>query len=272
MRIPMSWLREYAETRASTTEIAERLGISSLEVERVIDVGVADADGNLGHFVVGRVVSAEPHPNADRLQLCQVDVGNADPQQIVCGAWNFAAGDTVAVALPGTALLDGRRIARSKLRGATSDGMILSERELDISSEGDGIIVLGNGWRPGEPLAARLPLVHDVLELEVTSNRADLISMRVVARDVHAIFGIDLSPLDDSEPAAVGDRLTADWITISIDDEELCPRFTARVFTDVEIGPSPAWLQARLSAAGQRPINNVVDASGWRVLACPLAR
>ena len=141
--------------------------------------------------------------------------------------------------------------------------MILSERELDISSEGDGIIVLGNGWRPGEPLAARLPLVHDVLELEVTSNRADLLSMRGVARDVHAIFGIDLSPLDDSEPAAVGDRLTADWITISIDDEELCPRFTARVFQDVTVGPSPLWLKARVHAAGMRPISNVVDITNY---------
>ena len=106
MRIPMSWLREYAETPASTADIAARLAISSLEVDRVIDVGVADEGGNLGHFVVGRVVSAEPHPNADRLQLCQVDVGNADPQQIVCGAWNFGVGATVAVGLPG-ALLPG---------------------------------------------------------------------------------------------------------------------------------------------------------------------
>ena len=195
--------------------------------------------------------------------MCHVDVGEASPRSIVCGAWNFAAGDTVAVALPGTALLDGRRIARSKLRGETSDGMILSERELDISSEGDGIIVLGDGWRPGEPLAARLPLVHDVLELEVTSNRADLLSMRGVARDVHAIFGIDLSPLDDSEPPAVGDRLTADWITISIDDEELCPRFTARVFQDVTVGPSPLWLKARVHAAGMRPISNVVDITNY---------
>ena len=117
MRIPMSWLREYTETQASTVEITERLTVSSLEVERVTDVGVVDEGGNLGHFVVGRVVSAEPHPNADRLQLCQVDVGNADPQQIVCGAWNFGAGATVAVGLPG-ALLPGfpTRASRSSSR------------------------------------------------------------------------------------------------------------------------------------------------------------
>ena len=175
-------------------------------------------------------------------------MGEASPRPIVCGAWNFAAGDTVAVALPGTVLLDGRRIARSKLRGETSDGMILSERELDISSEGEGIIVLGDGWRPGEPLATRIPLAHDVLELEVTSNRADLLSMRGVARDVHAIFGIELSPLDESEPPALGDRLTADWIAISIEDEELCPRFTARVFQDVTVGPLAALAQGASAA------------------------
>ena len=161
-------------------------------------------------------------------------------------------------------LLDGRRIERSKLRGETSDGMILSERELDISPEGDGIIVLGEGWRPGEPLGpARRRSRHDVLELEVTSNRADLLSMRGVARDVHAIFGIELTPLDDSEPPALGDRLTADWIKIAIEDEDLCPRFTARVFQDVKIGPSPLWLKARLQAAGMRPISNVVDITNY---------
>ena len=209
------------------------------------------------------MLEAGKHPNADRLQFCQVDVGEAAPRPIVCGAWNFEAGDTVAVALPGTVLLDGRRIARSKLRGETSDGMILSERELDISPEGEGIIVLGDGWKPGEPLASRMPLAHDVLELEVTSNRADLLSMRGVARDVHAIFGIDLAPLDDSEPPALGDRLTADWITITIEDEDLCPRFTARVFQDVNVGPSPLWLKARLNAAGMRPISNVVDITNY---------
>ena len=108
-----------------------------------------------------------------------------------------------------------------------------------------------------------MPLAHDVLELEVTSNRADLLSMRGVARDVHAIFGIELTPLDESEPPALGDRLTADWITIAIEDEDLCPRFTARVFQDVTVGPSPLWLKARLSAAGMRPISNVVDITNY---------
>ena len=199
------------------------------------------------------MVEAGKHPNADRLQLTRVDVGEAEPRQIVCGASNFGAGDTVAVALPGTVLLDGRRIARSKLRGETSDGMILSERELDISAEHDGIMVLGDGWKPGEPLAARVPLFHDVIELEVTSNRADLLSMRGVARDVHALFGIDLTPLDESEPPALGDRLTVDWITVAIEDKDLCPRFTARVFQDVTVGSLAALAQGAPAGGRHAP-------------------
>jgi phenylalanyl-tRNA synthetase beta chain len=263
MKVPLQWLSDHLAELPPLEELTERLSLAGDKVEGVERRGLPAQDGIEQLIVAGHVLEAGKHPNADRLQLCHVDVGEASPRPIVCGAWNFAAGDTVAVALPGTELLDGRRIARSKLRGETSDGMILSERELDISSEGDGIIVLDDGWRPGEPLTARLPLAHDVLELEVTSNRADLLSMRGVARDVHAIFGIDLSPLDESDPPAVGDRLTADWITISIDDEELCPRFTARVFQDVTVGPSPLWLKARVHAAGMRPISNVVDITNY---------
>ena len=233
MKVPLQWLADHLAELPPLDQLTDRLSLAGDKVEGVERRGLPAEDGVEELIVAGHVLEAGKHPNADRLQLCQVDVGEAAPRPIVCGAWNFAAGDTVAVALPGTVLLDGRRIGRSKLRGETSDGMILSERELDISPEGEGIIVLGDGWRPGEPLAARMPLAHDVLDLEVTSNRADLLSMRGVARDVHAIFGIELTPLDDSEPVALGDRLTADWIKIAIEDEDLCPRFTARVFQDV---------------------------------------
>ena len=263
MKVPLQWLADHLAELPPLEELSERLSLAGDKVEGVERRGLPAEDGVEQLIVAGHVLEAGKHPNADRLQFCQVDVGEASPRPIVCGAWNFAAGDTVAVALPGTVLLDGRRIASSKLRGETSDGMILSERELDISPDGDGIIVLGDGWRPGEPLAARMALAHDVLELEVTSNRADLLSMRGVARDVHAIFGIELTPLDDSEPAALGDRLTGDWIKIAIEDEDLCPRFTARVFQDVAIGPSPLWLKARLNAAGMRPISNVVDITNY---------
>ena len=142
MRVPLGWLREYVRVDATAHEMARRLSISTLEVERVIEVGVPRVDGNLEHLVVGRVVSAEKHPNADRLQLCQVDVGNPEPQQIVCGAWNFGAGATVAVALPGATVLskDGEAftLGEAKLRGEVSRGMILAEDEVGLGSDHDG--------------------------------------------------------------------------------------------------------------------------------------
>jgi phenylalanyl-tRNA synthetase beta chain len=264
MKVPVQWLADHlGGPLPSLDELVARLSLAGDKVEGVERRGLPAVDGVEELIVAGHVLEAGKHPNADRLQLTQVDVGEGAPRQIVCGAWNFGAGDTVAVALPGTALLDGRKIGRSKLRGETSDGMILSERELDISQEGEGIMVLGDGWAPGEPLAPRVPLFHDVIELEVTSNRADLLSMRGVAREVHAIFGIELTPLDDSEPPAHGNRLTTNWLAVAIEDEDLCPRFIARVFQDVRIAPSPLWLKARLQAAGVRPISNLVDITNY---------
>ena len=146
MKAPLSWLREYVSTDATDAEIARRLTISSLEVDRLVDVGVTEEGGNLAHFVVGRVISADPHPNADRLQLCQVDVGNPDAQQIVCGAWNFGAGATVAVGLPG-ALLPGfpGPLEERPLRGEVSRGMILAEDELGPAADHAGLMLLPDG-------------------------------------------------------------------------------------------------------------------------------
>src|SRR5881409_2250989 len=131
MLVPLSWLRDYVAVDVRVEELAERLSISVAGVERIIRRGVADEDGNLGLYRVGRVLEAGKHPNADRLQLCQVDVGEGTPRQIVCGAWNFGPGATVAVALPGAVLPDGRRLEQREVRGEVSDGMILSERELE---------------------------------------------------------------------------------------------------------------------------------------------
>src|SRR5918912_4546336 len=165
MRVPLEWLREYVAVDAPVDELAERLNVSVAGVERIIRRGVADEDGNLGLYRVGRVLEAEKHPNADRLQLCRVDVGEREPRQIVCGAWNFGAGATVAVALPGAVLPGGEKLERAELRGAVSDGMILSERELELGSEHGGILVLDDGPEPGTPLADVLPLGADVIEL-----------------------------------------------------------------------------------------------------------
>lgn len=153
MRLPLNWLRDYVAVDVPARDLAQRLLTASCEVHRIETRGVTDVDGNLELFRVGRVLEAAKHPNADRLQLCRVDVGEAEPRQIVCGAWNFGAGATVAVALPGAILPGGQRLERAKLRGEMSEGMILSERELELGEDHTGILVLSDPWEPGTPLA-----------------------------------------------------------------------------------------------------------------------
>src|SRR6478609_858728 len=149
MRVPISWLGEYVPVEVPIDELAARINVSVAGVERIERRGVAETDGNVELYRVGRVVEAGKHPNADRLQLCTVDVGEGEPRQIVCGAWNFGAGAHVAVALPGAVMPGGQRLEQAKLRGVVSDGMILSERELEIGPDHSGIIVLGKQTDPG---------------------------------------------------------------------------------------------------------------------------
>src|SRR5918995_2387011 len=178
MKVPVSWLREYAAFDWPVEKLAAKLVFTSCEVDRIVHRGVADADGNLGRFLVGRVVEAGKHPNADRLQLCRVDVGEGEPRQIVCGAWNFCAGATVAVALPGAVLPGSEEpLGEAKLRGELSRGMILSERELELGIDHSGIMVLADGLEPGTPLGDVLPLTESVFEIETGFNRPDLTSV-----------------------------------------------------------------------------------------------
>jgi phenylalanyl-tRNA synthetase beta chain len=261
MKVPVSWLREYVAFDVPLTAVADRLAVSTCEVERISRRGVADADGNMGRYLVGRVLEAARHPNADRLQLCRVDVGEAEPRQIVCGAWNFGAGATVAVALPGAVLPDGMTLERAKLRGTVSDGMILSERELELGPDHTGILVLEEGLEPGTPLADVLPLGEEVLELEVTGNRPDLLAVYGIAREVAALFPgrARLEPPPGREPARAGEEP----VDVTIEDFQACPRYVGRLFRDLTVAPSPAWLRARLLAAGMRPISNVVDVTNY---------
>ena len=260
MKVPVSWLREYVETTTSARDMARRLSISSLEVERVIDVGVTDAGGNLGHFVVGRVIAADPHPNADRLQLCQVDVGKPDPQQIVCGAWNFGVGATVAVGLPG-ALLPGfpGPLEERPLRGEASRGMILAEDEVGLGPDHSGIMLLPDGLEPGTPLADVLPLVDQVLDVTPTMNRPDLLSMVGVAREVAALCDGVLRLPDPEDPPVTGEEP----VEVVVEDFGGCPRYIGRAFRGVRVGPSPQWLRTRLHLAGMRSISNVVDVTNY---------
>jgi len=262
MRIPYSWLREYCDPGVEVAEIAERLVMTGTEVERIGTVGPPSAEG----FVVGKVLSAEQHPNADRLRVCLVDTGDGE-RTIVCGAPNVATGQTVAVAQPGARMPGGEKLRKAKLRGVASEGMILSVSELEIGGDADGILVLDGEPAAGTPLAAVLPLAEPVLELEVTPNRSDCFGIWGVAREVHAISAAPLAAEPWAEDAvAEGEGKVDDLAMITVEVPELCPRFTARVFTDVTIGPSPLWLQARLTAAGQRPINNVVDITNYVML------
>ncbi|MHB8468695.1 MAG: phenylalanine--tRNA ligase subunit beta [Gaiellaceae bacterium] len=263
MKVPLSWLREYAGVDATARELADRLSVSTCEVERVVRRGVADDGGNLGLFRVGHVLAADKHPNADRLQLCQVDVGEAEAYQIVCGAWNFGAGAKVAVALPGATLPNGLTLERRTLRGEESAGMILAEDEVDLGGDHDGIMVLDGALEPGTPLADVLPLVEEVLEVETTPNRPDLLSIYGLAREVAALFDAELAPWPGVEPVREGDEP----VPVSILDEEGCPRYLGRLFRDVRVGPSPVWIRARIAAAGMRPISNVVDVTNYVMLA-----
>ena len=291
MRVPLPWLREYCDPEMDVQGIEQRLTMTGTKVEAIHHHGVREPE----RFAVGLVLSCERHPDADRLSVCTVDLGAAStdgPATIVCGAPNVAAGQTVAVALPGAVMPDGTKIKRAKLRGVVSEGMICAEQELGIDSHPpsgrEGILVLdelgGEPPAPGTPLADVLPLATEVIELEVTPNRPDCLGVYGVARELHAATGAPLAPAPwvpdlgsagplgqsaGGEPPADGGPGAAPGeppAAVSVQCGELCPRFTARIFEQVTLGQSPPWLKARLSAAGQRPINNVVDITNYVML------
>jgi phenylalanyl-tRNA synthetase beta chain len=277
MMVPLTWLREYCDPDLDVRAIEERLTMTGTKVEAIHHHGVRTPE----RFRVGYVLGCERHPDADRLSVCQVDLGDERPEgpaSIVCGAPNVAAGQTVAVACPGAVMPDGTEIRRAKLRGIASEGMILAEQELGLGAGRDGILVLDEllavgqlGERrqlppPGTPLAEVLPLGDEVIELEITSNRPDCLGVYGVARELHAATGAPLAPVPwEPDPGSRG-PLPEELAQVSVECPDLCPRFTARAFENVTLAQSPPWLKARLAAAGQRPINNVVDITNYVML------
>jgi phenylalanyl-tRNA synthetase beta chain len=261
MRVPLSWLREYVEVDATAAEIGRRLDISSVDqVERVRKVGVPDLDGNLSRFLVGTVLEAGPHPNADRLRICQVDVGEGDARQIVCGAWNFEAGATVAVALPGALLpISDSPLDEVELRGQRSRGMILAEDEVGLGEDHAGIMVLPSGVEPGTLLYDVLPIRDEVLDITPTPNRVDLLSMVGLAREIAALLDGDLHVPAPEDPRIVDEE----HVDVTVDDLTGCPRYIGRLFRDVRVAPSPQWLRSRLYLADMRSISNVVDVTNY---------
>ena len=259
MRVPLNWLRSYCDSGLSAEEVGGRLNDSGTELERIDRVGV----GSTAEFVVGRVLDARQHPDADRLRVCRVDDGSGDERTIVCGAPNVATGQTVAVALPGAVMPDGTKLGEAKLRGVRSSGMILAEDEVGVGEDHGGIMVLDGSLAPGTPLVEALAISDDVLDLAINANRPDELGVYGIARELHALTEAPLAPdpTDEDVPSAGGEA----GLTVDI-DPEICLRFTVGVFEDVKIGPSPLWLKARLMAAGQRPISNVVDITNYVML------
>jgi phenylalanyl-tRNA synthetase beta chain len=267
-RVPISWLRDYVAIEMPLAELATRLSVSTAEVEDVEARGVADEAANLSLFKVGKVLEADKHPNADRLQLTKVDVGESEPRSIVCGAWNFGVGATVGVALPGALLPprpdlpDGLRLERREVRGEVSDGMILAEDEIGLGGDHAGIMLLPE-TEPGTPLSDVLPLVDHVLLVEATGNRPDLQSVYGLAREIATLYDLPLGAMSGDSPQPRPEEAVA----IRIDDFGGCPRYVAHLFENVAIGPSPQWLRSRLYLAGQRPISNIVDITNYVMFA-----
>ena len=255
MLVSYLWLKELTQFSLSPEKLESVL--TSLGLEAAI---TEDKRGLFGNIVVGKVQSAEPHPNADRLKLCQVDVGGV-VKPIVCGAPNVAEGQTVAVALTGAVLPDGTTIEKRKVRGEESDGMILSESELELSDDHDGIMVLDGEHEPGTLLSDVLEICDTVLEIDLTPNRGDCLSMIGVAREIAAVTGESLNipkfQLKES------DIESAEKISVEIKAPELCPRYSARYLSGLTAGPSPLWMRRRLSALGVRSINNLVDITNY---------
>ncbi|MDW8137443.1 MAG: phenylalanine--tRNA ligase subunit beta [Bacteroidota bacterium] len=266
MRIPLRWLSQYVDVSCSVQELAERLTRSGLEVAAIEAWG-----DRLEGVIVGRVLDRKPHPQADRLWVCRVDVAQDRALEIVCGAPNVAPGQKVAVALPGAVLPvqkePGKRLEVRELliRGVRSEGMLCAEDELGLGEDHSGILVLPPEAPVGEPLAAYLGLEPDVvLQVEVTPNRADLLSIVGVAREVAALTdrALRLPSVAIERTADEAGRL----VRVSIEAPEACFRYAAKLVRNVRVGPSPRWLADRLRAAGLRPINNVVDATNFVML------
>lgn len=266
MFVSFKWLKEYVDLSGITaTELAEKITRSGIEVE-----GVEVLDKGMKGIVIGHVLEREQHPNADKLSKCLVDIGEDEPTQIICGAKNVAKGQKVAVATVGAVLPGNFKIKKAKLRGEESNGMICSLQELGIESKltpkefSEGIFVFPNDVKAGDNAIEQLNLDDEVLELGLTPNRSDCLSMLGVAYEVAAILGRDvkLPSIDVKE----NNEKASDNISIKVDAKDDNPLYVARVVKNVKIGPSPLWMQTRLMAAGIRPHNNVVDITNYLLL------
>ncbi|OUM90949.1 phenylalanine--tRNA ligase subunit beta [Caldibacillus debilis] len=265
MLVSFKWLEDYVSLPVTPEELAEKITRSGIEVD-----GIHRKGQDFDHLVAGRVLKCERHPNADKLTVCLVDIGEGEPVQIVCGAKNVAPGQGVIVAKPGAKLPNQVKIKKAKFRGVESNGMICSLQELGFEGKvvpkeyAEGIFVLPEDVPPGTEIASLLHLDDPVLELELTANRGDCLSMIGVAYETAAILGGEVR-LPEAEYEPIREK-AEDHIRVKVDSPEDCPLYTAKIIRNVKIGPSPLWMQARLMAAGIRPHNNVVDITNYVML------
>ena len=258
MRISIDWLKQFVSIKENPADLAEMLSMLGLEAEPVHDFS------GLSGVVIGKVATAKKHPNADRLKLCTVNDGIATVN-VVCGAPNVAAGQTVAFAQVGAELPGGFIISKVKIRGEESRGMICSERELGISDEHEGIMVLPDKLKAGTAINAYLKNVYDALDLDITPNRPDGFSHYGVAREIALKTGRKLKELSIKKVTKKAHDIH-DIASVKIANKDDCPRYMGAVLENVSVGPTPDWMVARLKAAGQRSINNIVDISNYVLL------
>ncbi|MFA6587491.1 MAG: phenylalanine--tRNA ligase subunit beta [Patescibacteria group bacterium] len=257
MRIPLNWLKEFVALRLSPQKLSQVLTLSGSEVEKI------ETGPEVTGVIVGEVLEANKHPNADRLKVCKVRLEpKGEPRIIVCGAPNVAAGQKVCVAMPGTVLANGRELQKANIRGVESDGMICAQDELGIGTDHSGIIVLDKSAEIGEPASKWLAKPETVLELDITPNRGDCLSIRGLAREVAALTGGKLKSLK----GLLKESSEKNQLKVKIQDTKACPQYVARTVKGIKLTNSPDYVQARLLACGMRPINAVVDATNYVML------
>lgn len=266
MLVSYKWLNEYVALDGLTpNDLADKMSVTGIEVE-----GVTVLEEGLKKIVVGHVVECIDHPDSDHLHICQVDIGEEELSQIVCGAPNVRAGINVIVALPGARIVDNIKIKKSKMRGEVSNGMICSLEEIGYSDSvipkeyADGIYYLPETAKAGDAVFPYLEMEDALIELSITPNRADALSMRGVAYEVAAIYG--KTPTFPAVCVTENDTQATDQLSITIDEKALVPAYQTRIIENVTIAPSPQWLQVRLMNEGIRPINNVVDVTNYILL------
>jgi phenylalanyl-tRNA synthetase beta chain len=257
MKFSVNWLREFVELPVNIDELAELLTFAGVEIE-----GIEKRGANFDKVVVAQITASSQHPNADRLTVCTVDDGGVQPRQIVCGAKNYKVGDKIPLALPGAVLPNNLKIGVSKLRGVESHGMLCSGRELGLSEDAAGLLILPGEAKVGAPIGSLFP-EDTILEVEITPNRGDLLSHYGLAREIAALAG---SPRCDDRGRRSAPTLPQTSADITIAASNECPFYTARRIENVTVGPSPEWLRAKIEALGIRSINNIVDISNFVML------